>query len=69
MKSFNIGYIYSFIGAGLFYWGFNRFFPHTESIMDHPETGEELIVANDLKNIEKRAATRRGSMVTRVFEV
>jgi NCS1 family nucleobase:cation symporter-1 len=41
--SFNIGYIYSFVAAGVFYWGFNRFFPHTESMLDHPETGEDVV--------------------------
>jgi NCS1 family nucleobase:cation symporter-1 len=69
---FNIGYIYSFIAAGVFYWGFNRFFPHTESIMDHPETGEDIIAANDAKNVEKRRASRadrRPSIVTQIFEV
>jgi NCS1 family nucleobase:cation symporter-1 len=66
--SFGIGYIYSFIAAGLFYWGFNRFFPHTESIMDHAETGEDIIAANDAKNVERRAE-RRKSLVDRVFEV
>ncbi|CAO2655123.1 Nn.00g101870.m01.CDS01 [Neocucurbitaria sp. VM-36] len=69
---FAIGYIYSFVAAGVFYWGFNRFFPHTPSIMDHPETGEEIIAANDAKNVEEkraRRAERRPSIVTKVFEV
>lgn len=69
---FNIGYIYSFIAAGVFYWGFNRFFPHTESIMDHAETGEDIIAANDAKNVEKRRASRaerRPSIITQIFEV
>ncbi|KEF57401.1 uncharacterized protein A1O9_05318 [Exophiala aquamarina CBS 119918] len=69
---FNIGYIYSFVAAGVFYWGFNRFFPHTESIMDHPETGEDIIAANDAKNVEERRtsrAERRPSVVSRIFEV
>ena len=71
-NSFSIGYIYSFIAAGVFYWGFNRFFPHTDSIMDHPETGEDIIAANDAKNVEERRASRaerRPSMVTKFFEV
>lgn len=70
---FAIGYIYSFIAAGVFYWGFNRFFPHTESIMDHAETGEEIIAANDAKNVQQRresyASGRRPSAVTRFFQV
>ena len=72
MGSFNIGYVYSFIAAGLFYWGFNRFFPHTESMMDHAETGEDIIAANDAKNVEQRRASRAGrrtSIVTQIFEV
>lgn len=64
---FAIGYIYSFIAAGVFYWGFNRFFPHHDSMMDHAETGEDIIAANDAKNMEKRAAERRPSIVTRMF--
>ncbi|RMZ75085.1 hypothetical protein DV737_g5469, partial [Chaetothyriales sp. CBS 132003] len=48
-----IGYIYSFICAGIFYWLFNRFFPHKESIMLHPETGEDIIAANDAKNVQE----------------
>jgi NCS1 family nucleobase:cation symporter-1 len=69
---FSIGYVYSFIAAGVFYWGFNRFFPHTESIMDHAETGEDIIAANDAKNVEERRASRaerRTSIVTQLFEV
>jgi NCS1 family nucleobase:cation symporter-1 len=72
LGSFNIGYVYSFIAAGVFYWGFNRFFPHTESIMDHAETGEDIIAANDAKNVEKRRAIRaeqRSNIVTQIFEV
>jgi NCS1 family nucleobase:cation symporter-1 len=70
---FAIGYIYSFVGAGVFYWLFNRFFPHKESMMDHPETGEDVIAANDAKNVEERRASyaegRKPSIVTRAFEV
>ena len=72
MGSFNIGYVYSFIAAGVFYWGFNRVFPHTESIMDHAETGEDIIAANDAKNIQERRASRaerKQSVVTTFFEV
>ena len=72
LNSFNIGYIYSFIAAGVFYWGFNKISPHTDSIMDHPETGEEIIAANDLKNVEERRqkrAIRKPSVVSKMFEV
>jgi nucleobase:cation symporter-1, NCS1 family len=40
--------------------------------MDHPETGEEIIAANDAKVLEERRATRaerRPSVFTRMFEV
>lgn len=70
--SFNIGYMYSFVAAGVFYWAFNRFFPHTESIMDHAETGEDIIAATDEKHLRERResrAERRPSMVARMFEV
>ncbi|KAF7545566.1 hypothetical protein G7046_g9535 [Stylonectria norvegica] len=69
---FAIGYVYSFIAAGVFYWGFNAFFPHTESQMDHPETGEEIIAAQDAKNVEKRRADLAGqkpNILSRAFEV
>ncbi|KAK4693788.1 nucleobase:cation symporter-1, NCS1 family, partial [Lecanoromycetidae sp. Uapishka_2] len=69
---FNIGYMYSFVSAGVFYWAFNRFVPHTESIMDHAETGEDIIAANDAKNVQERRASRverKQSVVTTFFEV
>jgi NCS1 family nucleobase:cation symporter-1 len=44
---FAIGYIYSFVAAGVFYWAFMRFVPEQGSRMDHQETGEDIIVAND----------------------
>ena len=66
--SFNIGYIYSFIAAGVFYYGFNHFFPHTESMLDHPITGEDIVVANDLKNLEQRG-TKKKSLYDRIFGV
>lgn len=69
---FAIGYIYSFAASAVFYWGFNRFFPHTESIMDHPVTGEDIIAAQDMKNVQERRASyqeRRPSAVTRFFTV
>lgn len=70
LNRFSIGYIYSFIAAGVFYWGFNKFFPHTESILDHPETGEDIIAENDAKNVERRQAEgRKKSIVKTMFEV
>ena len=69
---FDIGYIYSFLSAGVLYWVFNRLAPHEESKMDHAETGEDVIAANDAKNVEERLANRAQhgkSIVARVFEV
>jgi nucleobase:cation symporter-1, NCS1 family len=69
---FSIGYLYSFIASGVFYWLFNRFFPHHESMLDHADTGEEIIAANDAKNQQERRASwseRRPSAVTRFFQV
>ena len=40
--------------------------------MDHAETGEDIIAANDAKNVEERRAKhaeRRPSIITQVFEV
>ncbi|RMD44032.1 hypothetical protein DV735_g1070, partial [Chaetothyriales sp. CBS 134920] len=54
---FAIGYIYSFVAAAIFYVLLNRFFPHTESIMDHAETGEDIVAANDAKRLEEQYAT------------
>lgn len=70
---FAIGYIYSFVAAGVFYWGFNRFFPHLQSQMDHPETGEDIIAANDAKNVQERRASyvegHKPNILRRAFEV
>ncbi|KAK3329247.1 permease for cytosine/purines, uracil, thiamine, allantoin-domain-containing protein [Apodospora peruviana] len=67
---FHIGYIYSFVAAGAFYWGFNKFFPHPESTMDHPETGEDVIAANDLKNQEhRRRVAKKRNIFQKIFEV
>lgn len=69
---FAIGYVYSFFAAGVFYWAFNKLSPHTESIMDHPETGEEIIAAQDEKNMLERrrdSEARRPSVVERAFRV
>lgn len=73
MHSFAIGYIYSFFSAGIFYWLFNRFAPHHDSKMDHPETGEEIIAANDAKNVSERRASwaegHKPNIVSRAFQV
>ncbi|KAK7181961.1 hypothetical protein DPSP01_006195 [Paraphaeosphaeria sporulosa] len=69
---FAIGYIYSFMAAGIFYWGFNRFFPHRESVMDHPETGEDIIAAQDAKNVQERRGSwseHKPNIVSRMFTV
>lgn len=69
---FAIGYIYSFISAGVFYYLFNRLSPHLESKMDVAETGEEIIAANDAKNVAERRASHsehKRSVVKRIFEV
>lgn len=72
--SFAIGYVYSFIAAGFFYWLFNRFAPHTESIMDHAETGEDIIAAQDAKNMQERRASwaepgQKPNLLKRFFQV
>jgi NCS1 family nucleobase:cation symporter-1 len=38
-------------------------------MMDHAETGEDIIAANDAKNVEAKRAERRPSFVTRIFRV
>lgn len=70
--SFAIGYVYSFVAGGVFYWGFNKFFPHQESLLDHPETGEEIIAEQDARNIEQMKAERavhKRNIFTRAFQV
>ena len=71
--SFAIGYIYSFFASGVFYYAFNRFFPHHDSMLDHAETGEDVIAANDAKNVQERRASwsegHKPSVVTRAFQV
>ena len=54
MCSFAIGYIYSFIAAGIFYM---KWFPHTPSILSEPNTGEDIIAASDEKQL--LAGTRK----------
>lgn len=72
MYSFSIGYLFSFVAAGGAYWVFNKFFPHNESIMDHAETGEDIIAEQDAKNIEKQneeRAVRRPNIAAKMFSV
>lgn len=60
------------MAAGIFYYGFNRFFPHLESMMDHPETGEEIIAAQDAKNVQERRGSwseQKPNIVSRMFTV
>lgn len=71
---FAIGYMYSFVASAVFYWLFNRFFPHLESKMDHAETGEDIIAANDARNMEERRSSwaepgQKPSFVKRIFQV
>lgn len=60
---FAIGYIYSFFAAGVFYWALMKFFPHTASHLDHPNTGEEIIVAHDEKELASGARKNQKSML------
>lgn len=72
MNRFNIGYLYSFVASALFYWVFMKYFPNDGSRMDHAETGEEIIAAQDAKNVEARRADyaeRRPSVVKKIFTV
>lgn len=59
-RSFAIGYIYSFLAGGVFYWLFNLIFPHHESLRDYPETGEELLAEQDAKSVEKMRTQQAG---------
>ncbi|KAL6249940.1 hypothetical protein RBB50_002241 [Rhinocladiella similis] len=73
-RLFAIGYIYSFVASAVFYWLFNRFFPHLESKMDHAETGEDIIAANDAKNVQERRSSwaepgQKPNFVKRMFQV
>lgn len=65
---FAIGYIFSFVAAGVFYWLFNRLAPHHDSKMDMAETGEDIIAANDARNQEIKAG-RKPSVVEKMFAV
>lgn len=60
------------MAAGVFYYGFNRFLPHTESMMDHADTGEEVIAAQDAHNVEERRGSwseHKPNIVSRMFSV
>ncbi|KAL5114950.1 hypothetical protein ACEQ8H_007197 [Pleosporales sp. CAS-2024a] len=54
---FAIGYIYSFVAAGVFYWGLMKWFPHSPSMLSEPNTGEDIIAASDQKQL--LAGTRK----------
>ncbi|KAL6702814.1 hypothetical protein ACN47E_000900 [Coniothyrium glycines] len=49
---FAIGYMYSFVASGVFYWALMRWVPHHESRLDHPNTGEDIIAAADEKQLQ-----------------
>lgn len=70
---FAIGYVYSFIAAGVFYVGFNMVFPHLESKMEYPITGEDIIAEQDEKNVAAaeaaKAGGRRKSIMGKMFDV
>ncbi|KAH7182336.1 permease for cytosine/purines, uracil, thiamine, allantoin-domain-containing protein [Fusarium flagelliforme] len=53
---FYIGYVYSFLSGGVFYYIFNHFFPATESMVEFAITGEDIIAAQDAKNLEIKQA-------------
>jgi nucleobase:cation symporter-1, NCS1 family len=63
---FAIGYIYSFIAAGVFYVALMRFFPHQESKMDHAVTGEDIISANDERRISLTPPMKK-TLINRIF--
>ena len=54
--SFYIGYVYSFLSSSVFYYIFNHFFPATESVVEFAITGEDIIAAQDTKNLEIKEA-------------
>lgn len=63
IHSFAIGYIYSFVAAGVFYYALMRFFPHNESRLDYPITGEDIVAANDEKQIAAGHRKHQRSML------
>lgn len=62
MRRFAIGYIYSFVASGVFYWALMRFFPHQESKLEAPNTGEDIIAASDEKQLLSGARKQQKSM-------
>uniref|UniRef100_A0A0D2XTT1 Uracil permease n=1 Tax=Fusarium oxysporum (strain Fo5176) TaxID=660025 RepID=A0A0D2XTT1_FUSOF len=57
---FYIGYIYSFLSGGVFYYILNHFFPAPESMVEFAITGEDVISAQDAKNLE----IKQGGVIT-----
>ena len=55
LTRFAIGYIYSFVAAGMFYWALMRWFPHQESRLEYAITGEDIIAASDEKQLASGA--------------
>lgn len=53
---FYVGYMYSFLAGGVFYYIFNHFFPAPESMIEFAITGEDVIAAQDAKNLEAKQA-------------
>lgn len=46
-----------------------KYFPHTASQLDHPNTGEEIIVAHDEKELASGARKNQRSMLEYVRSV
>lgn len=64
--------MYSFFAGGVFYWLFNKISPHQESLRDHPDTGEEILVEQDARSVEKRKTEQAGhkpNLFKRAFQV
>jgi NCS1 family nucleobase:cation symporter-1 len=53
---FYFGYVYSFLSGGVFYYILNHFFPAPESMVEFAITGEDVIAAQDAKNLEIKQA-------------
>lgn len=56
VDSFYVGYMYSFLAGGVFYYTFNHFSPASESMIEFAITGEDIIAAQDAKNLEAKQA-------------
>ena len=48
--------MYSFLAGGVFYYTFNHFSPASESMIEFAITGEDIIAAQDAKNLEAKQA-------------